>query len=385
LSTSYEWTKNVCYWVSGLLALAAVPLLKHFHLPLRFDWAGLAYMYWVLLAERAIFAAVILCLIGFPRTIWMPALDRIWGEKLRIILLLVFLTVLWWNFGGAHALILTVDSVAILELRERLKSRGWGRVTGVLLPALYLFAGLLLVSAYNDIILSSRFFAAADTMFDSLDRWLLRGLSVSHISHWGLQVFPLSVFRFLEFVYFSLFSQIGAGLILISIARGRRRGLQFVGAILIGYYLALGLFYLWPSQGPYYLCPNHFSEFPATLKTYAVQMGSIAGARARWNHEPLNRMSFDYYIAFPCMHIAQPLIVMWFLRPWHRTIAFLAVYNTVLLIAIVLLEWHYIVDILAGFVVAAAAIAVSESSNWWRGSASNGSGVAPVGECAASS
>jgi len=339
-------------------------------------------MYWVLLAERAIFAAVILCLIGFPGTIWMSALQRIWREKLRIILLLVFLSVLWWNFGWAHALILTVDSVAILELREGLKPQGWGRVMGdVVVPALYLFGGLLLVSAYNDIILSSRFFAAADTMFDSMDRWLLRGLSVSHLCHWALQVFPLSVFRFLEFIYFSLFSQIGAGLLLVAIACGRRRGLQFVGAILSAYYLALGLFYLWPSQGPYYLCPNHFSEFPAALKTYAVQMGSITGARARWNHDPLNRISFDYYIAFPCMHIAQPLIVMWFLRPWRRIIAFLAVYNTVLLITIIFLEWHYIVDILGGLVVAAAAIAVSESSNWRHGSPPRSSGVEPDGKC----
>jgi len=382
LPTSHDWTKNFSYWMSGLLALAVVPLLLHFHLPLRFDWLGLAYMYWVLLAERAIFAAVILSLVGSPEAVLLPTVQRIWREKARIIFLLIFLSVLCWTLGWAHGLVLTVDAVAVLEVRERLKPRGWMRTAGdVLLPALYLFGGLVLVSAYNDIIVSSRFFAAADSIFQSADQWLLRGLTVSHLSHWAVRTLPLSVFRFLEFVYFSLFSQIGAGLLIVAMACGRRRGLQFAGAILTAYYLALGLFYLWPSQGPYYLCPSHFSEFPASLKTYAFQMGSIAGARARWNHEPLNSISFDYYIAFPCMHIAQPLIVMWFLRPWRRIIFFLAVYNTVLLVAILLLEWHYVVDILAGLAVAAIAVAILEGGNLRRRSSSSG---VPLGrECAA--
>lgn len=369
--------------MSGLLALAVVPLLLHFHLPLRFDWLGLAYMYWVLLAERAIFAAVILSVVGSSETVLLPTIQRIWREKPRIIFLLIFLSALCWTLGPAHGLVLTFDVVAVLEVRERLKPRNWMRTAeDVLLPALYLFGGLVLVSAYNDIILSSRFFAAADSMFEAADQWLLRGLTVSHLSHWAVRTLPLSVFRLLEFVYFSLFSQIGAGLLIVAIARGRRCGFQFAGAILTAYYLALGLFYLWPSQGPYYLCPSHFSEFPASLKTYAFQMGSIAGARARWNHEPLNSISFDYYIAFPCMHIAQPLIVMWFLRSWRRIIFFLAVYNTVLLIAILLLEWHYVVDILAGFAVAAIAVAISDGGDLRRGS-TPGSGVPPGGECAA--
>ena len=75
---------------------------------------------------------------------------------------------------------------------------------------------------------------------------------------------PFYFFRFLEFIYYGMFSQIGAALIMVSLQYGKRRGLQFVGAILTGYYFALSLFYLWPSQGPFYLCPIHFSEFPST-------------------------------------------------------------------------------------------------------------------------
>jgi hypothetical protein len=363
LSKGNLWPKTLHYWVGALLALSAVPLLKHFHLPLQFDWLRLSGQYWLLLAERAIFAAAFLCVIGFPSTVWMPAFHRIWREKLRIVILALFCSGLWWAFGGVHGLVLTVDMVAIFEFRERFKTRTFFRATtNVLIPAFYLFCGLLLVSAYNNIIVSYRFFALSDATFNSLDQWLLGGLTVSRICHWALRVFPPSFFRLLEFVYFGLFTQVGAGLILTAAACGKKRGLQFVGTIMTAYYLALGLFYLWPSQGPFYLCSNHFSEFPAFLKTYVTQKQSIAGAQARWRHEPLSRISFDYYIAFPCMHIVQPLVVMWFLRAWKRAVVFLAVYDTVLLVAIVLLEWHYVVDILAGVAIAVIAIAATEGS-----------------------
>jgi hypothetical protein len=367
-SQSSRWLENVHYWASGLLVVALLPLVKRSNLPIRFDWAGLAFTYWVLLALKSIFVATFLYVLGFsPAETVGPALERIRREKVRILLLVAYFVALGWTLSWSNALVLTVDTVAILEVRERLKPGGLFRSASAILPsALYLFLGLLLVSAYNDIILSARFFAADDAVFNSMDKWLLHGLSVSYVCHWALQVFPISFFHFLEFIYYGMFAQIGAALILTCQCYGRRRGMQFVGAVLTGYYLALVLFYIWPSQGPYYLCPAHFTEFPSVLKTYAAQKGSLAGAQALWDHQRLNRISFDYYIAFPCMHIVQPLIVMWFLRFWKRTRLVLTAYNVVLVAAIVLLEWHYVVDVLAGIVIAVLAIAAIDGRELWR-------------------
>jgi hypothetical protein len=221
-----------------------------------------------------------------------------------------------------------------------------------------LFAGFLLVFAYNDIVLSIRFFGATDAAFNAADKWMLHGGSVSGISHWAVRHFSVSAFQFLEFIYFGMFPQIGAALILSTFHGGQKRGLEFVGAILTAYYVSLFLFYVWPSQGPYYLCLNHFSQFPPELRTYAAQAGSLAASKALWNHAHAGSISTDYFIAFPCMHIAQPLIAMWFLRPWRRMVIALAAYDVLLLVAIVLLEWHYIVDILGGVLVAGLAIAM---------------------------
>lgn len=346
--------KNLHIWLSACLAGLAPWFLWHLHLPFAFDWEGLAFAYWLLLGAQSIFVAALLYLAGSASWQLLAAYaERLRRNKIKAFLLLAYFVLLARAIGGVKAFVLTVDTIAILELLRLWNApRLRKAVANVLLPAAYLFFGFLLVFAYNDIILSTRFFAADDVAFSRIDLALLNGISVSAMSHWAVRTFPLPFFQFLEFIYFGMFPQIGAALILTTLSCGRRRGLQFVGTIMMAYYLTLGLFYLWPSQGPYYLCSSHFEEFPAALRTYSAQRNSILVSQALSNHVPFARISFHYFIAFPCMHIAQPLVVAWFLRGWKRILLTLLCYDCFLLVAIVLLEWHYVVDILGGVVVA---------------------------------
>jgi PAP2 superfamily len=354
------------YWhysIGLLLSLALVPLLRSLHLPIQFDWVNLGTAYWLVLAAQSIFVAAVLGVMGFPRqAILLPFLERYRREPLRIALVLLYLGILGSAFTWMKAVVLTVDTLAVLEFRERRKSELLPTATAVLLPALYLFAGFLLLFAYNDIIASVRFNFSYDPFFSALDKLLLHGGSVSALSRWAVQTFPLPFFRFLEFIYFGMFPQIGAAIILTSVYGGRKLALQFVGSILLAYYLALGMFYLWPSAGPYYLCFEHFERFPQALQTYSIQKLLIMHALALWNHVPIHRISTDYFIAFPCMHIAQPLIVMWFLRRRKPVVIALCAYDAVLIVAILLLEWHYVVDLIGGVVVAAISIALTSYS-----------------------
>ena len=344
------------YWFSLLLGAALIPLLKWQGLPVAFDWLKLGSAYWLVLAAQSIFVATLLSFfMSSPN--WKSSLLRLLRERSRLLLLLIFFFALFWTLTWVKALIITVDTFAASEVFRKLSPTDRKKVlSAVFIPALYLFGGFLLVFAYNDIILSLRFFGATDAVFNRMDRWLLHGFSVSDLCHWAVQHLSVSFFRALEFIYFGMFSQIGAGLILIALSDGRRRALHFVGTILTAYYLALVLFYLWPSQGPFYLCAGHFTVFPHELQSHAIQKWSLANSQGLWRHVPLHRISTDYYIAFPCMHIAQPLVVMWFLRRWKCILAVLAAYDTLLVVAIVLLEWHYLVDVIAGVLVAAAAI-----------------------------
>jgi hypothetical protein len=365
--------RHLHYWVSLLLGVALVPALLSLHLPVKFTWMSLGIAYWLVLGVQSIFVAALLCVIGLPKQDALgPLLQNYRQHPVRIAFHLLFFVILGVAVGWVKALILTVDAIAILELRERGKLRA---ASQVLLPALYLFTGFLLVFAYNDIIASVRFPFAYDSAFNAMDRWLLHGGSISGLSHWAVQSFPLPFFRFLEFIYFGMFPQLGVGIILVTLYDGKERGLEFVGTILLALDLALGIFYLWPSQGPYYLSAAYGSRIPATLQTYSIQDATIAHAQAFWNHVQVHRISSDYYIAFPCMHIAQPLIVMWFLRRWKRILIALSVYNTVLIVAILFLEWHYLIDIIGGVLVAAVAIAITGTSSMWTRWIRAGSGA----------
>jgi hypothetical protein len=351
------------YWhyrVSSLLGIALIPCLRWLHLPVSFDWITLGIAYWLVLAAQSVLVAAILWSLGSPgHSVLGLLINRYRRGPLRVVLLLVYVVILAWSLTWVKALVLTVDTIAVIEYIERGTMRRVRQTAGtILLPASYLFAGFLLVLAYNDVFVAVHRNFAYDSTFNAIDKWILRGWSVSDLSHWAVRTFPLTFFQFLEF---GMFPQIGAGIILVSLYQGKSRALQLVGTILMAYYLALGLFYLWPSQGPYYLCPGHFSRFPGTLQAYSIQRILIEHAFALWNHVPIRRLSSDYFIAFPCMHIAQPLIVMWFLRRWRRMLLVLCAYDILLIGSILLLEWHYLVDIFAGVVVAGIAIVITDS------------------------
>jgi hypothetical protein len=66
----------------------------------------------------------------------------------------------------------------------------------------------------------------------------------------------------------------------------------------------------------------------------------MAHALDRWNHVPIERISTHYFIAFPCLPIAQPLIVMWFLRAaGNEMLLVLCAYDGLLLPTNALLRW----------------------------------------------
>lgn len=350
------------YWATIFLAGALFPLFKSLHLPLRFDWTGLISVYWLVLAAQSIFVTILFFLIAGDAGVFLSSfVQRMRQQKLRICMWLLFFVSLWYVSSLVKGVVLTIDVVALLELYEQSKRHERKKIAvSVLLPALYLFAGFLLVFAYNDAILSLRFYGLDDPLFNSIDKWLLYGSSVSDISKIALRHFPISFFNFLEFIYFAMFSQLGAGIIFIGWYCGRLRGLQFVGTLLMAYYVALVIFFLWPSQGPAFLSLAHFSEFPRTLKAFSIQQALLQKSHLLWTHQPAGKISTDYFIAFPCMHIAQPLILLWFLRPWKRLIAVLAAYDVLLVVAIVLLQWHYVVDVLAGILLAALAVCLIE-------------------------
>jgi hypothetical protein len=341
-------------------------------LPVRFNWPAFLQVYWVVFPFQSILAAVVFYLIGFSadetiKPLWL----RYSRDKRRFLLLapfLIVLSLLCFYFASLAILpYMVVLAIGILELFDRTQDHpGFlsGALSSVLLPALYLFIGIVLLFAYNDVAVSSRPYVSYDAFFERVDSWMLAGTTVPGIVHYAVRFLPLQTYKFLEFIYYyCMFPQVGAALILLAFQCGRKEALCFIGTLLTAYYFAIALFWMWPSQGPFFLCESHFAEFPASLLTYTIQKELLSQASALWAAKGFNSVSLDYYIAFPSMHIAAPLIVAWYLRRWRRILGFLLAVDLLIVVSVVLLEWHYVIDILGGLAVACASILIVDGAS----------------------
>jgi PAP2 superfamily len=350
--------------VTVVLTLAVVPLLRVNHLPIRFAWASFFQIYWMTFAFQGTVSAVLLYVVGFSlKETVGPIIGRLRADKRRILLLVPFLLILYglcvvlssatlWPF-------LAVFSVAALEWFDRTQGKGTLRSSPIVMAiapaAFYLFWGLILVSAYNDIAVASRPNVTYDAALSRMDSWLLDGMTVSRLAHLAIHSLPAWFYKAVEFVYyFCMFPQIGAALLLLGFRCGRRETFRLTMAILTAYYVAIGIFWLWPTQGPFLLCGNHLADFSIASRTGLLQKGLLEKAASLWAGHGVGAIGLDYYIAFPSMHIAILTIVAVFLRRWKRVFYTLMAVDTLIFVSVILLEWHYVLDVVGGFALAGA-------------------------------
>ena len=347
---------------SVCLAAALLPLLYRVGLPIQFAWGIYFRTYWIGLTLQSINLCALLCVIGMPfEQILGPLCDRFRGEKLRILIIVPLVAELVLLFGIMTGVMLTVVAIVLLELVERDRE---GRLSlgrtflDVMLPATYLFVGFIIVFGYNDVIAALRFNGDGDLFLNQIDLWLMRGMSISSFSHWALAHLSSRALPWTSFIYFGMFPQVGACLILLVLCDGKSRALRFVGTILTAYYISLICFFLIPATGPYFLSHSYLSHLPSNVSVYRSQQ-TLASLLARLplRHGP-PIIGTDYFIAFPCMHLVQPLAVLWYLRRWKRMLIALAAYDCVLIPCILLLEQHYLVDLIGAVAVTALAIAL---------------------------
>ena len=343
-----------------VLLLGACPLAAAARL--RLD--GPLYLFGQMLpplVAQAIFLAAVLYTVAYPH----EAIGRIRaGDPRRFLFLIPLAILMFYLYRWRDALMLTIAAIATVEFV--LFSKRVRAAASFLLPAVYFVIGFWVVYKYNDIIAVFRFYGAYDQFFSQMDSRLLLGHSVSELGHRAAAAMPQWFFPFLEAIYYGTFAQVGAGIIVVGLQAGMVRAFRLVGTILLAYYATVLCFFLWPSHGPYLLCQNHFATFSNALSSYTVQQVFLENVKNLWQHAGVVISTGGYYISFPCMHLTQPLIVLWFLRQSKRMVVALAIYDLVLCAAIVLLEWHYLVDLIGGAIVAVAAIWLTAQSDGQR-------------------
>ena len=328
-----RWAARNFHLAATLALTLALPFaLQAARFPIHFNWPQYFLSYWFVFGIRSILGAALFFLIGCP-------------EQFRR----------WLNAPRSHAPL----SAQFAGLAKR--------VAAVLLPAAYLFIGLIVAFSYNDIIAALRFNFQADTKLNRIDAWMMHGLTVSRLAHLVAAHVPLRTFDVMTVIYFLLFPALGSTLVFLALQSGAARAMQFVGALMTSYYIVVACFYLIPAVGPFVICPDHFSVFPITMKMYTghyeyieVLKGYIAGRRPEV-------LAPHYFAALPCMHIVQPVIALWFLRPWKRLAFVFVIFNVLLIPCILLLEQHYVIDLVAAVPLIVLAIGMVDGLKWSSG------------------
>ncbi|MDR3738366.1 MAG: phosphatase PAP2 family protein [Terracidiphilus sp.] len=350
----------------ALAALGLIPVYWRSGLPYRIDFGALAAAYWVATTAEAIYLAVLLYVIGLPISETLkPFLQRLRTNRALLAMLVLLAVCLSLLMGPGLGLMLTVDALAIAELMHRRGARFEQALGDALWPAGYLFCVIVLLYSYNHAIAAIRYGGIYDGVFARLDTELL-GIQTSNIAHWGQTHLPEWIYSVLQWAYFGLYGRLGAALTIAALLGGRNEAVKMVRALLIGYVIAVLLFVLVPVKGPYLTCTTPEIGHALSTPVYRTQHALVDKMRDLYAHRTASESGtidlLDYYIGFPSMHAALPLIAMWFVRRWRRMmLCMLAVYVLLLLPSTILLEWHYAIDLLGGMAVAILSIAASEA------------------------
>lgn len=292
------------YAVAGILAICLAPVFRAAHLPLNFAWGFYLKSFCGILTVESLAMAGLFAVVGFPKECWKQLTQP--GPSINV-----------------------------------------GRLIAAAgIPAAFLFAVLVLVFAYNDAIAAMRFDGRADELLNRIDSFLLGGRTTD----WFAERLSIGQLHSLAIVYYLLFAVIGATILVLAVVEGLAVSMRFVAAIATSYWIALAAFYFLPATGPYYLATlagahRYTGPFVHALEAMGRgQLPTIIGA--------------DYFVALPCLHVAQALIVVWFLRRYARLRWMVGAYAVVLVPTVAVLQEHYIIDILAAIPTVIAALAV---------------------------
>jgi len=202
-----------------------------------------------------------------------------------------------------------------------------------------------------------------DEQLLQLDRLMAFGYDPAALLHsllgTGVAAYLLSgaYLLFLAFVPVSL----GAALVW---GRSARIASWYVTALCLNWLLGAATYYLVPSLGPVFVRPDLFSDLPET--GVSAMQTELATARYEVLADPIGADTIAGVAGFASLHVSVvftaaliahriglPRLVRWAM--W----AFLGV----TMVATAYFGWHYLIDILAGLALGAAAVAIAERAS----------------------
>jgi hypothetical protein len=289
----------------------------------------------------SIVCAAVLYQLGFGSS-WIQ-LKRDWIRLIPAgILAIIVVIMLGFKVGISVAII-------VLAAKEfQLRGGNWRNVLAALALWVYLLIGVLIALSYSTIIVVFRQCSKFDPFFGRLDSFLMFGHSVVQFSRACTFLYYPA-----EDLYFIMPGVLGAAILFLCLSGDKYMAFQMNGAILLAFFISLVISYFLPAIGPFIT-----SGLPPGLISSSLQHTFLVNATMLYHHQGWVNPIHAYYPAFPSLHVAQPLIAWWWLRRWRMVSAIVGLYCVLLVPAILILQWHYFVDILAGIVLAGLAIAI---------------------------
>jgi membrane-associated phospholipid phosphatase len=233
------------------------------------------------------------------------------------------------------------------ELRDAALTLPWGLFLMVALPCLVGVAGR-----------AGMRFPLRDEGLVRVDAWMgvdVRGILAWANHHW------LGVFIDRSYPY--LFPMLLAALLLPALTGRTRAAREFLTGNLLAFAIGMPLFALFPAVGPWY--GYHFAPNPGQAACERSMM--LLRTPGPYSLQPFG------VVCFPSFHVIWALLcvcALWSIRPLRIPAVLLAV---LVILSTLTTAWHYFADVVAGFLVAGAAIALSRAlSRWFEGGA-NGS------------
>ena len=157
------------------------------------------------------------------------------------------------------------------------------------------------------------------------------------------------LFRLFENAYVMLLPEVFvAALLWVMVKRDMT---AFLRTFFMCYLVGLAVFAVYPAVGPCIAFPDSFrDEFHGTL-TFRLMEGMASEYTASLERASVN--GFGYFIAIPSLHVALAVVLQVMLRvsPAHFW-AFLPI-NMLVVSSTIILGYHYLIDVLAGFALGA--------------------------------
>ena len=224
----------------------------------------------------------------------------------------------------------------------------------VLLVSSGLVAYHVIYVSYRNLKSWDAFNAPRDQDLLAMERWLLLGHSPATLLHdlFGEQqaaVVLAVVYR--SFTYLVPLSVVGT---LALLPRVREAYVMLCSALWV-WILGVASYYLVPSLGPFASAPEEFAGLRPTAITET--QAEYLAERAHFLAGPQAGDAFVSISAFASLHVAFTCTVLLVARyyRWRRTTVVLAVYLAAVMVATVYFGWHFVVDDIAGVLLALAA------------------------------